>query len=132
MGVDIYHSIAAESIPVEEVLLSLNMESEHNVLEMINRLQGAIFAWKQRISDETMKKSPIRYPWSFVKDNRSEVDKMAVYMERAEALLHLLKIRFPDLPQSFIDVTKVQYNKVISSFLQIIFVTGSASYFWLI
>ncbi|CAD5195551.1 unnamed protein product [Musa acuminata subsp. malaccensis] len=111
LGVDIYHAIAAESIPVEEVLLSLNMETEHSVLDMVNQLEGAVFAWKQRITEETMKKSPIRYPWSFVKENGSELEKRVVNLERAEALLHLLRIRFPNLPQSFIDVTKVHHNK---------------------
>ncbi|CAL9776638.1 unnamed protein product [Musa acuminata subsp. burmannicoides] len=111
LGVDTHHAIAAESIPVEEVLLSLNMEAEHSVLDMVNRLEGAIFAWKQKISDQIMKKSPIRYLWSLVKENGSQVEKMAVYSERAESLVRLLKIRFPNLPQSFIDVTKVQFNK---------------------
>ncbi|WOL09495.1 rop guanine nucleotide exchange factor 14 [Canna indica] len=113
LGVDIFHVVAAESIPVEEVLVSLNMETEHAVLDMVNRLEGAIYAWKQRISNETVKKSPMRYRWSFVKENGLEVEKLAVYLERTEALLRLLKIRFPDLPRSFIDVTKVQYNKDI-------------------
>lgn len=127
LGVDIYHALAAESIPVEEVLLSLNMETEHSVLDMVNQLEGAVFAWKQRITEETMKKSPIRYPWSFVKENGSELEKRVVNLERAKALLHLLRIRFPNLPQSFIDVTKVQHNKVISFLPQIIFAKGSVS-----
>lgn len=114
LGVDIYYGIAAESIPVEEIFVSLNMETEHFVLDTINRLEGAIFVWKQQMSYEIVKKSPMRHPWSFVKEHRSEIDKIAVYLERTEALLRLLKIRFPNLPQSFIDVTKVQYNKVIN------------------
>ncbi|CAL9147008.1 unnamed protein product [Musa hybrid cultivar] len=77
LGVDTHRAIAAESIPVEEVLLSLNMEAEHSVLDMVNRLEGAIFAWKQKISDQIMKKSPIRYLWSLVKENGSQVEKMA-------------------------------------------------------
>lgn len=116
LGVDIYYAIAAESIPVEEIFVSLNMETEHYVLDIINRLEGAIFAWKQRMSYGTVKKSPMRYPWSFVKEHGSEIEKIAVYLERTEALLRLLKIRFPNIPQSFIDVTKVQYNKVIYLF----------------
>ncbi|XP_042419449.1 rop guanine nucleotide exchange factor 14-like isoform X1 [Zingiber officinale] len=113
LGVDIYYGIAAESIPVEEIFVSLNMETEHFVLDTINRLEGAIFVWKHQMSYETVKKSPMRFPWSFVKEHGSEIEKIAVYLERTEALLRLLKIRFPNLPRSFIDVTKVQYNKDI-------------------
>ncbi|RZR82330.1 hypothetical protein BHM03_00008718 [Ensete ventricosum] len=78
---------------------------------MVNQLEGAVFAWRQRITEETTKKSAIRYPWPFVKENGSEAEKRVVNLERAEALVHLLRIRFPNLPQSFIDVTKVQHNK---------------------
>ncbi|XP_008797976.2 rop guanine nucleotide exchange factor 14 [Phoenix dactylifera] len=111
LGEDIYQAIAVESISAEEVLLSLNLKSEHKVLETVNRLEGAVFAWKQRMSEEAGKRSPMRYPWYFVRDKGSELEKVAVCLERAEALLQLLKIRFLNLPRSFIDVNKVQYNK---------------------
>lgn len=111
LGEGIYQAIAVESISIQEILLSLNLKNEHKVLETVNRLEGAVFAWKQRMSEETSKRSPMRYPWYLVRDDRSELEKVAACLERAEALLQLLKIRFPNLPQSFIDVTKVQYNK---------------------
>lgn len=111
LGEGIYQAIAVESISVEEILLSLNLTSEHKVLETVNRLEGAAFAWKQRMAEETSKRSPMRYAWYFGRDFGSELEKTGVCLERAEALLQILKIRFPNLPQSFIDVTKVQYNK---------------------
>ncbi|XP_038978114.1 rop guanine nucleotide exchange factor 14-like isoform X1 [Phoenix dactylifera] len=111
LGEGIYQVVAVESISVEEVLLSLSLKSEHKVLETVNRLEGAVVAWKQKMSEETSKRSPMRYPWYFGRDYGSELEKTAVYLERAEALLQILKIRFPNLPQSFIDVTKVKYNK---------------------
>ena len=112
MGEVIYQAITLESSSVEKALLSLNLRDEHSVLEIVNRLEGAIYAWKQRISDETNNKSPARYPWFFVRDNGSEVEKKEVWLDRTESLLQLLKNRFPNLPQTFIDVTKVQYNQV--------------------
>ncbi|XP_020248082.1 rop guanine nucleotide exchange factor 14 [Asparagus officinalis] len=111
LGNDIYEAITAESISVQEILISLNLRNEHSVLDIMNRLQGAIFAWKHSVSDESSKRLPIRYPWYFMKNNVSEIGKVGVWIERAEALVHLLNIRFPNLPQTFIDVTKVQYNK---------------------
>ncbi|XP_073102223.1 rop guanine nucleotide exchange factor 14 isoform X2 [Elaeis guineensis] len=111
LGEDIYQAIAVESISVEEILLSLNLKNEHRVLETVNRLEGAVFAWNQRMSEETSKRSPMRYPWYFMRGKGSELEKVAVCLKRAEALLQLLKIRFPNLPHSFIDVTKVQSNK---------------------
>jgi hypothetical protein len=42
----------------------------------------------------------------------SEMDKMELLLDRAEALLHQLKIRYPNLPHTFLNVTKIQYGKV--------------------
>ncbi|XP_043695493.1 rop guanine nucleotide exchange factor 14 [Telopea speciosissima] len=113
LGEELYRILTAELSSVEETFDSLNLKSEHTVLETVNRLETAMFAWKQKISDHVSNKSPVRNSWSFVRDPISEVDKIEDLMERAEALLQLLKIKFPNLPQTFLDVTKVQYNKDI-------------------
>lgn len=112
MGEEIYRLITAAPYSIEETLLSMNLKSENAVLEALNRLEGALFAWKQKISDEEIKRSPIRYPWHFARDGGSVVGRIEVWMERADALVRLLKNRFPNLPQTFIDVAKIQYNKV--------------------
>ncbi|KAG0474983.1 hypothetical protein HPP92_014669 [Vanilla planifolia] len=97
---------------IEEILPLLDLDNEPGVLQTLNRLEGAIFAWKQKISEEEIKKTPIRYAsWYFSSDGGSEAAKMELWLERAEMVVRLLKARFPNLPHSFIDVTKVQYNK---------------------
>jgi len=47
-----------------------------------------------------------------VKGPLSEVDKLELLLDRAETLLQLLKIRYPNLPQTFLDAAKLQYGKV--------------------
>lgn len=110
MGNDLYRVITTELRSVEEILLLLHLESEHDILETANRLEAATFAWKQRISNQVSGKSPARNSWLFNRD--IELDKIEAWCERAEALLQLLKIRHPNLPQTFLEATKVQYNKV--------------------
>ncbi|GJN21963.1 hypothetical protein PR202_gb09487 [Eleusine coracana subsp. coracana] len=110
LGEDLYHAITTEYIPIEEIFVSLSLKTEHSVLETINRLEGAVFAWNQRISDERNKRLPARHSWNFMKDSSSELQKMSVCVERVETLVQLLKTRFPNLPPTFIDVLKVQYN----------------------
>ncbi|KAJ0989801.1 hypothetical protein J5N97_008157 [Dioscorea zingiberensis] len=105
LGEGLYNVVSSEFYSIEEIMLSLSLKSEHCVLETVNRLEGAIFAWKQRNSEESYKRSPIRRPFSFIRHTGSAA------LERAETILRLLKIRFPNLPQTFIDVTKVQDNK---------------------
>lgn len=92
----------------------LNLKSEHGALEAINRLEAAMFAWKEKIAEQGNGKSPVRTSWSFVKDPISELDKMESLMRRAELLLLQIKSKYPNLPQTFLDVTKVQYGKVSS------------------
>lgn len=104
--------MTAESIPAEEMINSLNLRSEHSALEAINRLEAAIFAWKEKIAEQGNGKSPVRTSWSFIKDPISELDKMESLVNQAEIRLQQLKNKYPNLPQTFLDVTKVQYGKV--------------------
>ncbi|KAG8044612.1 hypothetical protein GUJ93_ZPchr0151g33450 [Zizania palustris] len=110
LGEDLYHAIATEYIPIEGIFLSLSLKTEHSVLETMNQLEGAVFAWNQRILEEKNKKSTGRHSWNFMKDSSSELDKMSICIERVDTLMQLLKSRFPNLPPTFIDVVKVQYN----------------------
>ncbi|AQK54538.1 Rop guanine nucleotide exchange factor 14 [Zea mays] len=110
LGEDLYQAITTEYIPIEEIFVSLSLKTEHSVLETMNQLEGAMFAWNQRILEERSKRSPGRHSWSFMKDSSSELDKMSACIERVDTLVQLLKARYPNLPPTFIDVLKVQYN----------------------
>lgn len=41
-----------------------------------------------------------------------DADKRELFSERAESLLLCMKQRFPGLPQTTLDMSKIQYNKV--------------------
>jgi hypothetical protein len=121
LGEDLYHAITTDYIPIEEIFISLSLKTEHSVLETMNRLEGALFAWNQRISEERSRRSPARHSWNFMKDKSSEVEKMSACIERVETLVQLLKSRFPNLPPTFVDVVKVQYNEVkLASHIKIV------------
>lgn len=113
LGHELHKVLTAESSSAEDMLKSLNMKSEHVVLETVNRLEATIFSWKERIAEQVSGKHPVRPSWSpFVKDPMLELDKLKLSSDRAETLLQLIKIRYPNLPQTFLDATKVQYGKV--------------------
>ncbi|KAK1367689.1 Rop guanine nucleotide exchange factor 14 [Heracleum sosnowskyi] len=111
LGEDLYSNLTAESPTVEEVLHALNLKSEHRALEVINRLEAAAIAWKQRMLEQSTNQSPIQTSWSFLKDSESEMDKMEYLLNQTESLVQEIKSRFPKLPQSFLDVKKIQYGK---------------------
>ncbi|XP_050375666.1 rop guanine nucleotide exchange factor 14 [Argentina anserina] len=113
LGEELYKILTAESSSAEEVLNSLNLKSEHYALDVINRLEAAVFSWKERITEQESGKSPVRASWSFIKDPMSEINKMESLLDRAERLLQQLKNRYHNLPQTFLDATKIQYGKDI-------------------
>ncbi|KAK7386846.1 hypothetical protein VNO78_27184 [Psophocarpus tetragonolobus] len=110
LGEELHKVLMAESISGEEMLKALNLKSEHTALETINRLEAATFSWKERIIQDNSGKSPVRTSWSFMKDPLSGIDKMEQLLERAETLINLLKTRYANLPQTFLDAAKVQYG----------------------
>nr|KJB25095.1 hypothetical protein B456_004G176500 [Gossypium raimondii] len=111
LGDELYKVLTLESTSVDEMFISLNLKSENNALEVINRLEAAVFAWKGRLTEQASGKSPVRKSWSFIKDPISEMDKMELLVDRAEALLHQIKSAYPNLPQTFLDASKIQYGK---------------------
>lgn len=119
LGEEMYRVLTAELGTVEEMMNCLNLKSEHGALEAINRLEAAIFVWKDKITDHGNRKSPARTSWSFVKDPIYELDKTETLMRRAELLLLQINNKYPNLPQTFLDVTKVQYCKVSYKYLNI-------------
>lgn len=113
LGQELHKVLTTESSCGEDILKSLNLKSEHTALETINKLEAVIFSLKERTTEQVTGKSPVRTSWSFVKGPLSEVDKIELLLDRAETLLQLLKIRYPNLPQTFLDAAKVQYGKDI-------------------
>ncbi|CAN4105196.1 unnamed protein product [Withania somnifera] len=118
LGDELYRILTAEPTSAEEMFNSLNLKSENSALEAVNRLEGAIIAWKERITDQACGKSPVRRSWSFVKDPISELDKLEVLLSQADALVQQLKIKYPNLPQTFLNVTKIQHGTDIGHLTQ--------------
>lgn len=113
LGDDLYRILNRVSSSPSVMFKSLNLRSENSALDAINRLEAAIHAWKDKIEEHVSGngKSPARTSWSF-KDHVSELDKIELLINRAENLSREIIIRYPNLPQKFLDVLKIQYGKV--------------------
>ena len=111
LGDTIYRHITSDQFSPEALLSSLDLSSEHNILDLKNRVEASIVIWKRKMNNKDNK--PSISSWgSTVNHERREV-----VGERAETLLLLLKHRYPGLPQSVLDMNKIQYNKVITSLI---------------
>ena len=88
LGDALYRIIIVDYTPAENVLSLLDLSTEHNALEMENRLEAAIYSWKRRIQSRKNMliedgKTDVKYSWSLVKKSENELGRMELYMERA-------------------------------------------------
>ncbi|XP_024016661.1 rop guanine nucleotide exchange factor 14 isoform X2 [Eutrema salsugineum] len=114
LGDELFKMLVSESVSVDEIFVSLRLVTEHAALETVNRVEAAIYAWKERITEQgRCGKSPVRASWSLVRDSSSEITRIESLINRAERLNDRIKSKYSNLPQSFLDATKIQYGKDI-------------------
>ncbi|KAL9228922.1 hypothetical protein vseg_004450 [Gypsophila vaccaria] len=98
----------AEVFSPDQLLDTLNITSEHEALELADRVEASLYTWKRKAGI-----APSR-SWNVMKDLKYEADrndKNYVLADRAETLLFTLKHRFPGLSQTTLDTCKIQYNR---------------------
>lgn len=115
LGDIMYRYITSDQLSSECLLDCLDLTSEHHTLEVANRIEAAVLIWK--LKDQKKHSNYIKSKhasWSGkVKGLVGDGEKNHVLAQRAETLLHSLKMRFPGLPQTSLDMNKIQYNKVM-------------------
>lgn len=85
----------------------MDLSSEHKILDLKNRIEASVVIWKRKMNAKDSKSS-----WS----SGVSLEKREILEERAETILLLLKHRFPGLPQSSLDISKIQYNRVRNAY----------------
>ncbi|XP_057778046.1 rop guanine nucleotide exchange factor 7-like [Salvia miltiorrhiza] len=115
LGDVIHRYISADHFSPECLLACLDLSSEHHAIDVANRLEAAIHVWRRKMSSKPLhsstQRSNSRSSWEMVKDLVSDADRREVLAGRAESLLLCLKLRFPGLPQTTLDMCKIQCNK---------------------
>lgn len=114
LGEIIYRFIAADRFSPECLLDYLDLSSEYTTLEIANRIEAAVHIWKQKHlkCHPTLVNTGKSYWGGKVKGFVSDTEKNKLLAHRADTLLQNLRIRFPGLPQTALDMSKIQYNKV--------------------
>ncbi|RZS00779.1 hypothetical protein BHM03_00030549 [Ensete ventricosum] len=98
----IYKNITDDDFYPEEFLETMDLSTEHKVLDLKNRIEASIVIWKRKMHDKDSKSS-----WG----SAVSLEKREQFEERAETILLLIKQRFPGLPQTSLDISKIQYNR---------------------
>ncbi|CAN6471545.1 unnamed protein product [Victoria cruziana] len=114
LGDVIHRYITSDQFSPECLLDCLDLSSEHQALEIANRVEASIYVWRRRTGTRpaaTTNRSNSRSSWDMVRDLMLDADKRELLAGRAESLLLCLKQRFPGLSQTSLDMSKIQYNK---------------------
>ncbi|KAI6698356.1 hypothetical protein NL676_018475 [Syzygium grande] len=104
LGDIIYRYITSDQFSPECLLDCLDLTSEHQALEIANRVEASIYVWRKRTHSKPSS-------WGLVKELMVDADKREFLADRAESLLLCLRQWFPGLPQTTLDMSKIQYNK---------------------
>jgi hypothetical protein len=103
LGDWIYRSITDDFFDPDQFLATVDMSTEHKILDLKNRIEASIVIWKRKMNQKDSKSA-----WG----SAVSIEKRELFEERAETILLLLKHRFPGLPQSSLDISKIQFNRV--------------------
>ncbi|XP_047337634.1 rho guanine nucleotide exchange factor 8-like [Impatiens glandulifera] len=101
LGDSMYKSITIDCFDPTEFLSHLDLSTEHKVLDLKNKIEASIMIWRRKMHHKDSKSS-----WS----SAVSTEKRELFEERAETILLLLKLQFPGLPQSSLDISKIQFN----------------------
>ncbi|KAG0493946.1 hypothetical protein HPP92_004940 [Vanilla planifolia] len=101
LGDLLYRSITVEHFDPDYFLSSIDLSTEHKVLDLKNRIEASVVIWKRKMHNKDTK------TWG----SGVSLEKREQFEERAETILHLLRHRFPGIPQSSLDISKIQFNK---------------------
>lgn len=113
LGEILYRFITADQFSSDCLLDYLDLSSEYNTLEIMNRIESAIHFWRSKCQNKKLSRSKTGLLWgSTVKGLIDDTEKSKTYAHRADALLKNLKLHFPGLPQTDLDMNKIQHNKV--------------------
>lgn len=112
LGETIYHYLTADQFSPECLLEYLEMSSEYTTLEIANRIEASVHIWRHKYFKRHLSRAKSGRSWGGkVKGLVSDRGKNKFLHQRAETLLRNLKLQFPGLPQTALDIQKIQYNK---------------------
>ncbi|KAF5739152.1 hypothetical protein HS088_TW12G00352 [Tripterygium wilfordii] len=102
LGDSIYRSITVEFFDPDQFLSTMDLSSEHKILDLKKRIEASIVIWKRKMNQKDGKSA-----WG----SAVSLEKRELFEERAETILLLIKQWFPGIPQSSLDISKIQYNR---------------------
>ncbi|KAE8662984.1 Rop guanine nucleotide exchange factor 12 [Hibiscus syriacus] len=108
LGDSIYRSITVELFDPNQFLSTMDLSSELKILDLKNRIEASVVIWKRKMVQKDGKLA-----WG----SGVSYEKRELFEERAETILCILKHQYPGIPQSALDISKIQYNRDVGQAL---------------
>ncbi|KAF3335560.1 Rop guanine nucleotide exchange factor 3 [Carex littledalei] len=102
------HMQTTEQFSADYVLNCLDIASEHEALEIADKVEAALYIWKRKVNVGHVKSA---WDMGYKSEHMADGDKNTILMSRAQSLLLALKHKFPSLSQTTLDTSKIHYNK---------------------
>jgi len=102
-----YKLITDDYFDPEELLSSVDLSDEHNIVDLKNRVEASVVIWQKKMTSKDSKLS-----WGHGVSH----EKRGKFEGRAENVLLLIKHRYPGIAQSTLDISKIQCNRVQKAF----------------
>ncbi|KAI7725731.1 hypothetical protein M8C21_016610, partial [Ambrosia artemisiifolia] len=102
LGDYIYKSITVDHFDPDQFLSAMDLTTDHKIVDLKNRIEASVVIWKRKMS---------------AKDSRSgwgsgvSLEKREQFEDRAETILLILKQRYPGIPQTTLEITKIENNR---------------------
>ncbi|KAL6845398.1 hypothetical protein ACP4OV_024893 [Aristida adscensionis] len=99
LGEEIYKTITDDHFDPNGLLDSLDLSTEHKIVDLKDRIEASVVIWQRKIVN--------KQSWG----PGVSLEKREQFEERAQTVQLILKHRFPGVPQSTLDISKIQYNR---------------------
>lgn len=106
LGDALYRIITDVEFDPDDFLSTVDLTSEHKILDLKDRIEASVIIWNRKVHNKDSKSS-----WG----SAVSQEKREQFEERAQTLLLIIKHRFPGIPQSTLDIAKIQENRVSTS-----------------
>ncbi|CAI9777926.1 unnamed protein product [Fraxinus pennsylvanica] len=103
--------ITADHFSPDHLLNYLDLSSEYTTLEIANRIESAVHFWRLKCQKKKLIRAKTGSWSGTVKGLACDIEKSKLFANRADTLLTKLKLYFPGLPQTDLDMNKIQFNK---------------------
>lgn len=102
LGDALYRIITDVEFDPDDFLSTVDLTSEHKILDLKDRIEASVIIWNRKVHNKDGKSA-----WG----SAVSQEKREQFEERAQTLLLIIKHRYPGIPQSSLDIAKIQENR---------------------